>query len=225
MAGLELWKRILDVLLSTVALILLTPFVAFVALLVKMTSSGEIIFKQERIGVDRRTSSRRYTSFRRPEDDRRASDRRVLVKFGRPFTIFKFRTMCAGAEKGAPVFAQHKDPRVTTLGRFLRKTRVDEIPQFVNVLRGDMSIVGPRPERAYFIGEAQKDMPDFKQRLRTRPGITGLAQVKLGYTSDIGGLKKKLDYDLEYIQGLRPANDLKILAQTVRVVLTGKGAV
>lgn len=224
--GLTCWKRALDVVLSVIALIVLAPLIGIVSALVKLTSPGPVVFMQERIGVDRRTQQRRRASYRRAADDRRndTNDRRVLVKFGQPFTIYKFRTMVAGAEKGKPVFAQQRDPRVTALGRFLRKTRIDEIPQFVNVLKGDMSIVGPRPERAYFIGEARKDIPDFHRRLRTRPGITGLAQVKLGYTNDMVGLQKKLQYDLEYIDALRPVTDFKILAQTVRVVLTGKGA-
>jgi lipopolysaccharide/colanic/teichoic acid biosynthesis glycosyltransferase len=223
--GLEAWKRVLDTALGAVALVLLSPFVALVAVLVKVTSPGPVFFKQERIGLNRRTRDRRTASFRRPRDDRRDGDRRVVVKYGKPFSIYKFRTMVADAERGKPVFAQKRDPRVTPLGRILRKTRIDEIPQFLNVLKGDMSIVGPRPERAYFIDEAQKEIPDFRRRLQTKPGITGLAQVKLGYTDDISGLAKKLHFDLEYINQLSPSNDLRILAQTVRVVLTGKGAV
>jgi lipopolysaccharide/colanic/teichoic acid biosynthesis glycosyltransferase len=218
------WKRAIDIVIGIVALAALSPLIALVAVLVKLTSPGPVFFSQERIGVDRRARERRRVTFRGREDDRRNHDRRVVVKFGRPFSIYKFRTMVARAEKGVPVFARKRDPRVTPLGRILRKTRIDEIPQFVNVLRGDMSIVGPRPERAYFIGKAQEEIPDFSGRLRAKPGITGLAQVKLGYTNDIDGLRRKLNYDLQYINRLSPSNDIKILAQTVRVVLTGKGA-
>lgn len=223
-ACLQPWKRALDVLLSIVALIILAPVIAIVSLLVKTTSPGPVFFKQERIGMNRRCADRRRASFRRSQDDRRARDRRAAVKFGKPFAIYKFRTMCDGAERGTPVFAKKRDPRITQLGGFLRKTRLDEIPQFVNVIQGDMSIVGPRPERAYFIGKAQTEIPDFQKRLWTKPGITGLAQVRLGYTNSIDGLKRKLDFDLQYINCLSPSTDLKILAQTVRVVLTGKGA-
>jgi lipopolysaccharide/colanic/teichoic acid biosynthesis glycosyltransferase len=210
--------------MGAVALVLLSPIMALVAALVKVTSPGPVLFKQERIGLNRRTTDRRGATFRRAQDDRRDGDRRVVVKYGMPFAIYKFRTMVVHAERGKPQFAKKQDPRVTALGRFLRNTRIDEIPQFVNVLKGDMSIVGPRPERAYFIGEAQKDIPDFRHRLRAKPGITGLAQVRLGYTDDIRGLEKKLRFDLEYINQLSPSNDIKILAKTVRVVLTGQGA-
>jgi lipopolysaccharide/colanic/teichoic acid biosynthesis glycosyltransferase len=223
-ACLQPWKRMIDVVLSIISLVILSPVIAVVAVLVKATSPGPVFFEQERIGINRRCVQRRRATFRGSQDDRRATDRRVAVKFGKPFSIYKFRTMCDGAERGTPVFAQRRDPRITRLGGFLRKTRLDEIPQFVNVLKGDMSIVGPRPERAYFIGQAQTEIPDFQKRLRTKPGITGLAQVRLGYTNSIAGLKKKLDFDLEYINRVSPATDLKILAQTVRVVLTGKGA-
>jgi lipopolysaccharide/colanic/teichoic acid biosynthesis glycosyltransferase len=149
----------------------------------------------------------------------------VLVNFGLPFTIYKFRTMVVDAERGTPpLWAKEQDPRITPVGRVLRKTRIDEIPQFINVLHGDMSIVGPRPERAYFIGRIEKDLPEFHLRLRTKPGITGLAQVALGYTNTDDGLRQKLYFDLVYIRNWSPWMDLKILFRTVYVVLTGKGA-
>ena len=157
-------------------------------------------------------------------DERRKSDRRSETKFGRPFKMYKFRTMVENAEKGKPVWASKEDPRITPVGRFLRRTRIDEIPQFVNILRGDMSLVGPRPERAYFIHEASSDIPDFRLRLRTKPGLTGLAQVNVGYTNSVPGMSEKLYYDLEYISRLGLRSDVKIMAQTVRVVITGKGA-
>jgi lipopolysaccharide/colanic/teichoic acid biosynthesis glycosyltransferase len=157
--------------------------------------------------------------------DRRRRDRRVLVNFGRPFTIYKFRTMVMDAERGAPpMWARENDPRITPVGRILRRSRIDELPQFLNVLRGDMSIVGPRPERAYFIGRIEKELPDFHLRLRTKPGITGLAQVELGYTNTDEGLRQKLHLDLEYIHTLCFWTDAKILLRTVFVVLTGRGA-
>lgn len=147
-----------------------------------------------------------------------------MVNFGKPFTMYKFRTMVQDAEKGRPVWAQKNDARITSVGTILRRTRIDELPQFVNVLRGDMSIVGPRPERAYFMAQIEKDVPEFQNRLRTKPGITGLAQIELGYTNTVEGMRKKLGFDLEYIRNLAPLEDLRILYKTVSVVITGKGA-
>ena len=137
---------------------------------------------------------------------------------GKPFTIYKFRTMVVDAERGTPpMWAKERDPRITTVGRALRKTRIDELPQFLNVLRGEMSIVGPRPERAYFIGRIEKDLPEFQLRLRTKPGITGLAQISLGYTgsipegSEIGRLASTLQnpWGLEETKGSL-ADDMRI---------------
>jgi lipopolysaccharide/colanic/teichoic acid biosynthesis glycosyltransferase len=218
------WKRVIDVLLSAIALVLLAPVMLLTAVLIKATSPGPVFYRQERIGINRRRSDRRRFADV-SADDRRGRDRRVLVNFGRPFTIYKFRTMVVDAERGAPpMWAKERDPRITPLGRFLRKTRMDEVPQFINVLRGEMSIVGPRPERAYFIGRIEKDLPEFHLRLRAKPGITGLAQIRLGYTNTEEGLRDKLRHDLEYIGRLSFATDLKILFQTVFVVITGRGA-
>ena len=138
--------------------------------------------------------------------------------------MFKFRTRVVDAETGTPVWAKKNDARITPVGAFLRRSRIDELPQFVNVLKGDMSIVGPRPERAYFIAEIEKELPEFQQRLRTKPGITGLAQVEHGYANAVDEMHVKLDYDLQYIQDLKPQSDLRILFKTISVVLTGKGA-
>ena len=222
-ASLE-WKRGLDVALSVVGLIITAPVMVTAALLIKATSPGPVFYRQERIGINRRRSERRRAS-NIGDDERRGRDRRVLVNFGRPFTIYKFRTMVVDAEQGTPpMWAKERDPRITPLGRFLRKARIDEVPQFINVLRGDMSIVGPRPERAYFIGRIEKQLPEFHLRLRAKPGITGLAQVELGYTDTDEGLHDKLRHDLDYIGRLSPVTDLKILLRTVFVVLTGRGA-
>jgi lipopolysaccharide/colanic/teichoic acid biosynthesis glycosyltransferase len=217
-------KRVVDILLSVLGLIVCAPLMVLAAILVKATSPGPVFYRQERIGINRRDRDRR-TPMSRMDADRRRRDRRVLVNFGRPFTIYKFRTMVVDAERGMPpMWAKERDPRITTVGRILRKTRVDEMPQFWNVMRGDMSIVGPRPERAYFIGRIEKDLPEFQLRLRTKPGITGLAQVQLGYTNTDDGLRDKLHLDLEYIRRLSLWTDLKILWRTVFVVFTGKGA-
>jgi lipopolysaccharide/colanic/teichoic acid biosynthesis glycosyltransferase len=218
------WKRTKDVAISILGLIVLFPVLMLAAILIKMTSPGPVFYRQERIGINRRTGERRAQGGEF-DASRRRRDRRVLVNFGRPFTIYKFRTMVMDAEQGAPpMWAKENDPRITSVGRYMRRTRVDELPQFVNVLRGDMSIVGPRPERAYFIGRIEKELPDFHLRLRTKPGITGLAQVELGYTNTDDGLRQKLHLDLEYIRTLGFWTDFKILARTVFVVLTGKGA-
>ena len=218
------WKRAKDLIVSMLGLVLFAPLMIVTALVIKMTSPGPVFYRQERIGINRRLAERRGPN-RDTDSNRRGRDRRVLVNFGRPFTIYKFRTMVMDAERGAPpMWAKENDPRITAIGRMLRRCRIDEIPQFFNVLRGDMSIVGPRPERAYFIGRIEKDLPDFHLRLRTKPGITGLAQVKLGYTNTDEGLRQKLHFDLEYIRTLGFWTDFKILLRTVFVVLTGKGA-
>lgn len=218
------WKRAKDILVSVLGLIIFSPVMLVTAALIKLTSPGPVFYRQERIGINRRCGDRRAQAglF---ESDRRRRDRRVLVSFGKPFTIYKFRTMVMDAERGAPpMWARENDPRITAVGRILRKSRIDELPQFINVLRGDMSIVGPRPERAYFIGRIEKELPDFHLRLRAKPGITGLAQVQLGYTNTDEGLRQKLHLDLEYIHSLGFWTDFKILLRTVFVVLTGRGA-
>ena len=228
--GTSRWKRVLDVVLSGCALLLVTPLMAAVAVLVKLTSPGPVVFKQERIGINQRTRDRRRSLTPYDGPERRQRDRRVQANYGKPFTIYKFRTMVADAEKGTPMWSKKKDARITPVGKVLRMTRIDELPQFLNVLRGDMSVVGPRPERAYFINEVERDIPSFNLRLRTKPGITGLAQVKVGYTNTVNGLADKLFFDLEYIKKLGYSQrhgmltDLKILLQTVTVVVTGKGA-
>jgi lipopolysaccharide/colanic/teichoic acid biosynthesis glycosyltransferase len=218
------WKRGLDVCISLVALAALSPVMLMAAALIKATSPGPVFYRQERVGVNRRVRERRDRASE-IDTSRRRRDRRVLVNFGLPFTIYKFRTMVVDAEQGTPpMWAKEQDPRITSVGRLLRKTRIDEVPQFFNVLRGDMSIIGPRPERAYFIGRIEKDLPEFQLRLRTKPGITGLAQVALGYTNTEDGLRQKLHFDLMYIRNWSLWMDLKILFRTVYVVLTGKGA-
>jgi len=138
--------------------------------------------------------------------------------------MYKFRSMKENAEGAEPVWATEDDPRITKVGRFLRRTRIDEIPQFLNVLRGEMSIVGPRPEREYFYVQLKREIPDFSKRLRAKPGITGLAQVNNGYANTVEGTRAKLRHDLAYIQTLKPSLDAKILFRTISVVFTGKGA-
>jgi lipopolysaccharide/colanic/teichoic acid biosynthesis glycosyltransferase len=220
-----MWKRIIDIALSIFSIIVTFPVMLLAAVLVKATSRGPVLFKQERIGINRRRTQERHRQESHPAGERRNGDRRNNGGFGKPFTMYKFRTMVTGAERdGKPKYAIKGDPRITPLGALLRKTRIDEFPQFFNVLKGDMSIVGPRPERAYFLDEINNEIPTFKYRLRTKPGITGLAQIELGYANDTEGMRRKLGFDLKYIQSINIVSDVKILFRTIFVVLTGKGA-
>jgi lipopolysaccharide/colanic/teichoic acid biosynthesis glycosyltransferase len=221
-------KRLLDFVGAFTGLVLLWPVMLATALAVKISSPGEAIFSQQRVGLNRRKRNhpnRRQLSFRKQElRGRRAADRRQECTYGRPFTLYKFRTMVSDAEKDGPQFATQGDPRVTTLGRFMRKTRLDELPQLWNVLRGDMSLVGPRPERPQFIKELSDQVPNYLDRLQLKPGLTGVAQVVNGYDNNIDSFKRKVAYDLLYLRNCCLINDLKILFRTVFVVVTGKGA-
>jgi lipopolysaccharide/colanic/teichoic acid biosynthesis glycosyltransferase len=223
--GYGFWKRGLDVSLSLLGLVMSSPILAGAALAVKLTSRGPILFQQERIGIDRRSGQRRTRKNGGVSGDRRnLSDRRGKPGYGKPFTLYKLRSMVHNAEHGGPKWTSHDDPRITRVGRFLRKTRIDEIPQFINVLRGDMSIVGPRPEREFFYAKVGSEIPHFRLRLKAKPGLTGLAQVNVGYCNSISGMHRKLAEDLVYIRSASPGTDARILLRTVSVVLTGRGA-
>jgi len=189
-------KRAFDVVVSILAVIFLSPLFLITAILVKITSKGPIIYTQVRVGKD-----------------------------GELFKIFKFRTMRVDAEKetGA-VWAVQNDNRLTPIGGFLRRAHIDEIPQFFNVLRGEMSVIGPRPERPVFVEKLKKDIPDYEKRLAVKPGITGLAQVWHRYDETIEDVKKKIKYDLLYIKKICLWTDLRIMLRTVRVIFTGEGA-
>jgi len=190
------FKRVMDIVCSLLGLVVAAPLLALTAVIIKVTSPGPVFFKQERVGKD-----------------------------GTTFNIYKFRTMGADAEKyTGPVWAQENDPRVTLAGRILRKSHVDEIPQLINVLKGEMAIVGPRPERPVFVNDLVKKIPDYKKRLNVKPGITGLAQVWHRYDETIEDVKKKIKYDLLYIKEMCVLTDLRIMARTILVVLTGKSA-
>lgn len=189
-------KRTMDILTASVALILLSPLCIIVALLIKLTSKGPIFYTQVRSGKD-----------------------------GKPFNIYKFRTMRVDAEKETgPVWAKLKDNRITPLGQFLRKSRIDEIPQFINVLQGDMSVIGPRPERPMFVEKLQSQVIDYSKRLAVKPGITGLAQVYHRYDENITDVRKKVKYDVLYIKKMCFWTDLRIMVRTCGVILTGFGA-
>ncbi|MBD3320261.1 MAG: exopolysaccharide biosynthesis polyprenyl glycosylphosphotransferase [Chitinivibrionales bacterium] len=189
-------KRLVDIIASLLVLGFGAPLWIAISVLIRWNSPGPALYKQKRAG-----------------------------KFGRPFMLYKFRSMYQDAEaRAGPQWASKDDPRITPLGRFIRKTRIDEIPQFINVLRGEMSLVGPRPERPVFINELKKEIPWYIRRLKMKPGITGWAQVKHKYDETIEDVKKKVMYDLYYFENMSLALDLKIILRTVLVVLTGKGA-
>lgn len=222
-------KRLTDIVISSIMLVCLFPLMLAVAIAVKLTSPGPVIFSQLRVGLNFRKPrpDRRKRNADLPDgvsEDRRQKSRRVGTGYGRPFVLYKFRTMRTDAEKNGAQFAQKNDPRVTSIGRFMRKTRLDELPQLWNVLKGDMSLVGPRPERPEFIEKLSAEVPGYLHRLGLKPGLTGIAQVVNGYDNNIESFKRKVALDLLYLQNCCFWNDLKILFRTIRVVLTGSGA-
>ncbi len=209
-------KRAIDVTGSLAGLVVMLPVFAIIAVAIKLDSSGPILYGQERVGQNRR---------RNGSDPRPPGERRSLNRFGRPIRVYKFRSMVADAErKTGPVWAAPEDDRITRVGRILRKTRLDEFPQLWNVLRGEMSLVGPRPERFFFVEKLEREIPGYALRCNATPGITGLAQVKNGYDSSLDSVQRKLQYDLYYLQNRRLVLDLKIMAETVKVMASGEGA-
>jgi len=199
--------------LAAVALVVLAPILLVIAVLVKLTSRGPVFYTQERVGLDRRGRSLWPTNHRR-----------ALDLGGQPFTIYKFRTMSADAEhRTGAVWAAKDDPRVTEIGRFLRQYRLDELPQLINVLKGEMSIVGPRPERPTIFAQLRANIADYPLRQRARPGITGLAQINHHYDACLDDVRKKVQFDLQYIQRQSLLEDLKIMVKTVPVVLLRRG--
>jgi len=175
-------------------LLLLSPLYLYIAIRVKCTSKGPVFFRQERIGYR-----------------------------GRPFTIYKFRTMYADSDKQGPLLTERDDPRVTPYGHFLRKFRLDELPQFWNVLIGDMSIVGPRPEQRYYIDQIVKKAPYYYLLHNVHPGITSWGMVKYGYAETVDKMIERLDYDIMYYENMSLTLDITILLYTIQTVFTGKG--
>ena len=228
--GTRLAKRVTDIVGAFTLLILLSPVMALTAVAVRLTSHGPALFRQTRVGLNlrggKKTSDRRHQPGDPPEGgERRAGqDRRELSNYGRPFVLYKFRTMRLDAEINGAQFATKGDPRVTSIGRFLRKTRLDELPQLWNVLQGQMSLVGPRPERPEFMAELSESIPNYLDRLGLKPGLTGPAQVINGYDNNLESFRRKVALDLLYLQNCCLWNDVKILFRTIRVVLTGSGA-
>jgi len=217
-------KRGLDLALSMIGLLFSFPLLFFVALLIKIDSEGSIFYKQLRVGQNRRNGDRRGIPLK-VEKNKRNGDRRKHNWGGEPFILYKFRTMWMNAEDNCgPVWAGKDDQRITRVGKFLRKSRLDEIPQLWNVLKGEMSIVGPRPERPFFVTQFKNRISNYSERFKTKPGITGLAQVKYKYDSSVEDVIKKLQYDLSYVNKWNILLDLKILLETIPVMLTGRGA-
>jgi lipopolysaccharide/colanic/teichoic acid biosynthesis glycosyltransferase len=185
-----------------------------IAVLVKLSSPGPVLYRQPRVGLDRRGLQATDADLTRRRDD----------WGGRLFTIYKFRTMHDGADRVGETWARPRDPRVTPLGRVLRSYRLDELPQFYNVLKGDMNMVGPRPEQPKIFAELRGKLNGYAQRQRVLPGITGLAQVTLPYDQSLVDVRAKVELDLEYIGRRSPASDLLIMARTVPVMLKKSGA-
>lgn len=209
----ETARRLLNIVGATVGIVLAAPIMVLVALAVKLTSPGPIIYTQVRIGHDRRRGRGAAGSPRRAND-----------LGGRPFRILKFRTMRADAEKSSgAVWASQNDSRLTSIGGFLRKYRLDELPQLLNVLRGDMNIVGPRPERPSIFKDLRQNIPQYEARQLVRPGITGLAQVSQQYDQCMDDVRNKLRYDLEYVRTQGLVEDVRIMAKTVPVILFRRG--
>jgi exopolysaccharide biosynthesis polyprenyl glycosylphosphotransferase len=187
-------KRIIDVITSAFALILLSPVYLFLTIGVKLSSRGPVLYSHERIG-----------------------------RYGKPFTIYKFRSMFSNAEANGPALSSHNDSRITGFGMFMRKMRLDELPQFYNVLIGDMSLVGPRPERQHFIDQIIKKAPHFNHLQKVRPGITSWGQVKFGYAENVEEMIERLKYDILYIENMSLLVDLKIMIYTIKTILNASG--
>jgi lipopolysaccharide/colanic/teichoic acid biosynthesis glycosyltransferase len=205
----EFLLRAANLAVTVVALVVLLPVIVLIAIAVRLDSPGPVIYRQLRVGLDRRGRT----------DTRDSTGRRVNDLGGRPFMIYKFRTMRVDAEfDSGPVWARADDDRATRVGRVLRKTRLDEIPQFWNVLKGDMAVVGPRPERPNFVLELQKEIDGYRLRNRVKPGITGWAQVNRGADQTLEDVREKVDFDIEYVRRRSLWFDLMIMLKTLPVM-------
>lgn len=209
----ELINRAVNLAVACLALVILAPVMLLIAIAIRITSRGPVLYSQKRVGLDRRRDSVDALY------DRRETDTGGCV-----FTIYKFRSMRVNAEQhSGEVWATREDPRITAIGRFLRRSRLDELPQLVNVVKGDMNIVGPRPERPSIFARLREDIDEYSMRQRTRPGITGWAQINHSYDASLEDVRTKVKYDLEYLQRQSLAEDLKIMVRTVPVMLFKKG--
>ena len=207
-------RRLLNIAVATVGCVLALPFMLVIALLIKLTSRGPMLFRQTRIGLDRRALSRMG-----------GNTRRRIDLGGQPYTMYKLRTMCLD-DRGVDrqVWAQPDDARVTPIGRLLRRLRLDELPQLFNVLRGDMNVVGPRPEQPEIFVHLREQIEGYQRRQRVRPGITGWAQIHQGYDRSIDDVRRKVAYDLEYVRRQSAREDLRIMLRTLPVMLGRRGA-
>jgi lipopolysaccharide/colanic/teichoic acid biosynthesis glycosyltransferase len=184
----------MDIVISSLAIVILAPVYLLIAVCVKLTSKGSILFRQQRIGMN-----------------------------GKSFQMVKFRTMYLNAEKDGPQLASKDDPRITRFGRLLRKVRLDEIPQLLTVFSGTMSLVGPRPERAYYIDQIVEIAPHYLVLLKVKPGLTSWGQIKYGYAENIGQMVERLTFDMDYIEKMSIQTDLKVLIHTIFVILQASG--
>jgi len=207
-------RRLLNIAVATVGCVLALPFMLVIALLIKLTSRGPMLFRQTRIGLDRRALSRMG-----------GNTRRRIDLGGQPYTMYKLRTMCLD-DRGVDrqVWAQPDDARVTPIGRLLRRLRLDELPQLFNVLKGDMNVVGPRPEQPEIFVHLREQIEEYQRRQRVRPGITGWAQIHQGYDRSIDDVRRKVAYDLEYVRRQSAREDLSIMLRTLPVMLGRRGA-
>jgi lipopolysaccharide/colanic/teichoic acid biosynthesis glycosyltransferase len=256
-------NRALNLTIALVSLVLLSPLMLLIAVAVKITSRGPIVYRQTRVGVDRRLSGgdrrsagerrragqaraerrqraadtvapavetgERRTTVSDGRGDRRAAgrrggDRRAVDVGGRAFTMYKFRTMMVNAETSGAIWASKNDTRITPIGGLLRGTRLDELPQLVNVLKGDMNVVGPRPERPSIFMQLRKEIDRYHLRQRAKPGITGWAQINQNYDTSIDDVRRKVEFDLAYIERRSVVEDMRIMAKTLPVMIFRKGA-
>ena len=206
-------RRLVNVVVAAVGLALTSPLLLLIAALIKLTSRGPVLFTQARVGLDRRALT-----------GAGGNTRRNMDLGGTPFTMYKFRTMRVAEQNGKQVWAHAHDERITPIGRLLRTFRLDELPQLFNVLKGDMNIVGPRPEQPDIFVYLREQIESYPRRQRVRPGITGWAQVNQGYDTSVDDVRRKVAYDLEYIRRQSALEDLKIMLRTVPVMLLRRGS-